>query len=238
MTPLIELDGVSVRRGDRLVLSDVTVSISAGRIVGVIGPNGAGKTTLIRTIGGRLPYQGSLRIAGSEVIDDPLRARQAVSIAAEPQGLSLHLTGLRYLGFIAAVERYAALTPHQAEMIALLDFASDIARPIKTYSHGMLKKLSIVASLNEAAPIYVYDEIFNGLDIVALAAMKSFFRSRVDAGKTVFICSHVLQVLFDWCDEVLLVSGATIARRWTGEALADYRGDYKAFESEAARYYR
>lgn len=233
---LINIEGLDVWRGDKAVLKDVNVKLNSGQIVGVIGPNGAGKTTLMEAIAARLPYkEGSINANGAEVADTILKTRSSVSFATEPLGLSLALTGRRYLDFVAAIEGYRALTSNQVDFAGLTDLADHLDRPMKTYSHGMLKKLSVAASLNDAASIYIYDEIFNGLDILSLQAMKGFFKNIAANGKLIIICSHFLQILFEWCDEVVLVNNQTIAKHWDTHELEIYAGDYNKFQDDAAR---
>ncbi|HXI87653.1 MAG TPA: ABC transporter ATP-binding protein [Parvularculaceae bacterium] len=235
---VLECNELTVRRGGALVLDKVSISLHAGRIIGIIGPNGAGKTTWMEAAAGRLAYSGgSIRVCGRSVIENILATRAVISMASVPTGPTLNISGWDYLNLVGAVEGYRPLTPIQAELANILGLGSSLDAAMKTYSHGTLKKLSVLASLNESAAIYIYDEIFNGLDIVALRAMKAFFRNIASSGSLVLVCSHFLQILFQWCDEVVLINRRQVAKHWDGPEIAAYGGDYEKFEADAIAYY-
>ena len=234
----VVLDDVTVKRGGAVVLSGVTAAFGEGRIVGIAGANGAGKTTLMGAMSGDVPYAaGSVTVLGREVVNDPKRTRRAVSVASVPRGPSEALTGLGYLRFAAMAEGYQAPSAAQVELAALTGLTPDLARPIRTYSHGTAKKLALVAAVGPEAPVLVLDEVFNGMDVVSLRAMRDFFRAMASEGALIFLCSHFLQILFGWCDEVAVIGGGGIARRWTREEIARFDGRYDDFEAEAIAYY-
>ena len=173
----IKISNLTVKRGEQSILSNLNLDLPTGEIIGLIGPNGAGKTTLLEVMTGRLAFNsGTIQVGEKIVIDDPLSVRRSTSFATTPSGVTLNLTGLDYLEIVAAVEMYAAPTKLQLDLMKVIDFDPNLLRRrMSSYSHGELKKISIIASLNENASLFVYDEIFNGLDLPSLKAMKTFF---------------------------------------------------------------
>ena len=231
----IKISNLTVKRGEQSILSNLNLDLPTGEIIGLIGPNGAGKTTLLEVITGRLAYNsGTIQVGEKIVIDDPLSVRRSTSFATTPSGVTLNLTGLDYLEIVAAVEMYAAPTKLQLDLMKVIDFDPNLLRRrMSSYSHGELKKISIIASLNENASLFVYDEIFNGLDLPSLKAMKTFFRDFSTEDRTIIVCSHFLQILFDWCDRIVLLNEKTIQNTWPPEDLEKFNGDYVLFEDQA-----
>jgi ABC-2 type transport system ATP-binding protein len=236
-TPLVAMQALCVRRGGKTVIDGLDLDLPRRGIIGIVGPNGAGKTTLIDVFSGRLAYSGgSVRVAGREVIDELMAVRRMISVASVPEGASLSLPGMDYLRLVGAAEGYAAPTPRQIRLAAILSMDDMLHAPISTYSHGTRKKLSLLASLGEAAAAYVYDEVFNGLDLVSMRALQEFFRDLAGEGKLVLVCSHFLPLLYGWCDGIVLIAKGAVARRWDRAALAGLDG-YQAFEGEAIVHY-
>lgn len=238
MSALVICNEVELRRGGKAVLSNVSLELVPGGIVGVIGPNGAGKTTLMSAIAARLPVAGgTITVNGYGVMDHPLQVRRSVSMASAPSSSVLAMRGVDYLHLVAAVEGYRAITASQLELIQILDFEATLSRRIGSYSHGMMKKLALVASLNDSRSVLIIDEIFNGIDVISMNKMKDFFKRQAEGGKLIMICSHFLQILFGWCSTVFVISNGTIPKIWDSNALEQFGGNYSQFEEDAVRYY-
>lgn len=234
---LFTVRNLNVQRGGRIAIDDLSIDIPQSGVIGIFGPNGAGKTTLMEVLAGRLGYNsGDVKMDGLDLIDHRMLVRRRVSFASVPSGIARNLSGADYLNLVGAAEGYNPLTTRQVEMIRILQMQDDLSRRISGYSHGMQKKLSIIASLNEQARVYVFDEIFNGLDIVSLRALRAFFRDLAASGKLICICSHFLQILFDWCDEVVLIAEGTVRRRWSKDEIDAFNG-YTEFEEAAIKHY-
>ena len=206
--PVIVADRLTLSRGGRAVLTGVDLTVQAGRVTGLVGPNGVGKSSLLAAAGGLLAYQGgSLRVGGREVADDPRAARRAARTASWPSPANHALTGAAYLAFLRAHRRDAWRADTAEAAAEASDLAPHLGRPITTYSHGTLAKLSLVAALGFEAETYLLDEALNGLDHRATTRLSALLRAEAAAGRAVVVASHALAVLHRLCDDVVVLTG-------------------------------
>ena len=217
MADLLQVRALTVRRAGRPVVTGVDLAVPEGSVTGLIGPNGAGKSTLMAAIGGRLPYEGSIRLAGQEVASDPWAARRAARTAFVPSRANAGLTGTDYLRFLRA-HRRAAYRPDAAERLTRalgLDTALD--RRIGTYSRGTARKLALLAAFAFETPLVLLDETLDGLDHGALLTARAFVRAEAATGRSVLLASHAASHLSEWCDTVMLMREGGVAGALPGE---------------------
>jgi ABC-2 type transport system ATP-binding protein len=223
----IELDGVTKSYGEVRALDGVSLRVRAGEIHGLLGPNGAGKTTLMRIIAGLVPQDsGEVFIAGLSARDAPRRTRRAVGFVPDSPFLYRYLTGRQYLEFVADLwglpedEKIKAVEDG-LKRFGLADRAEHV---IGSYSFGMRQKLAVAGALLQEPTVLVLDEPLTGFDPPSSRFMKDFLRSFADAGRAVFLSTHILELAHGLCDRVSIISdGRIILERETD-------GDTSSFE--------
>lgn len=191
----------------------ISLELKSGEIFGFLGPNGAGKSTTIKCIVGILSVtEGDISICGESMRTSPLLAKKHIGYVPDQHTVYDKLTGIEYINFMAdmyevsASEREARL-PYLADKFNMTDALS---RPIKTYSHGMKQKISVICALMHDPDLWILDEPLTGLDPQASFELKSMMREHADKGKTVFFSSHVLEVVEKVCDRVAIIDHGKI----------------------------
>jgi ABC-type multidrug transport system ATPase subunit len=230
---MIDLIDVTQHYGVRPVLKRINLHIDAGEIVVIVGPNGMGKTTLLGVMGGVLsPQHGEIRIGGlrrreSEEIERTIR-RQAVYLPDHPWLPALR-TGREFL--LAVGRLYGIgderLMEHADRLLALFDLDGHADTPVRSYSSGQQKKLSLCAALIADAPVLLLDEPFSGgLDPAGLLALKRLLQRRVTEQRhTVVLTSPVPEIVEEIAHRVIILRDGEVAafdtldglRRLTGE---------------------
>lgn len=205
MSPSIEIRDLVRRYGDFEAVRGLTLDIAGGEIFGLLGPNGAGKSTTLRVLSTLIrPSEGSVRIAGLDVVRDADDVRRHIGFVPEGAELYDALTGTEFLDLLADLH---ALDPAEARSRTaplLEDFAlsSEIARPVGDYSKGMKQKLLLVAALQHDPEVLLLDEPLDGLDVSAQERLKEILRRYSAMGRTVVYSSHILEVVERLCDRV------------------------------------
>jgi ABC-2 type transport system ATP-binding protein len=221
--PAIEARGLHKAYGERVVLDGIDFEVPAGKILGYIGPNGSGKSTTVRILCGLTPdYGGSVRVAGHDPREAPLAVKRAIGYVPENAVLYENLTVAEHLLFVGRMHALAdELDMHRAdELLAVFDLADRLGDRIATLSKGMRQKLLVTSALLHAPSVLVVDEPLSGLDVHAAILMKDLLRGLASEGRTVFYCSHVMDVVQRVCDEIAILHQGRIAARGTYEELA------------------
>ena len=195
MTHAIETRGLAKRFGDTRALDGVDLHIQAGTVYGLLGPNGAGKTTTIRILATLLkPDAGSAMVLGHDVVRDPRRVREKVSLTGQYASVDEDLTGRENLVLMG---RLLGLSWREARARAaeLLDaFGLDEAagRQVQTYSGGMRRRIDIAASLVAIPEILFLDEPTTGLDPRSRNQVWELVRRIAVEGTTVLLTTQYL----------------------------------------------
>ena len=219
---MIELRSIAKTYGRHTALHQLDLSVPAGEIFGFIGPNGAGKTTTIKIIGGIMaPTAGAVRIAGIDMAQDPVAAKQQIGFIPDRPYLYEKLTGMEFLQFTADVYRVAQDSFREKavrllDMFALADWEEEL---IESYSHGMKQRLIMCAALLHDPQVLVVDEPMVGLDPVAIRMVKNLFRDLADQGITVFMSTHTLAVAEDICDRIGIIHRGRLIAEGTLDTL-------------------
>jgi ABC-2 type transport system ATP-binding protein len=221
----LETSGLTRDFGAFRAVDQLTLHVPAGCFYGFLGPNGAGKSTTIKMLTGLLaPTSGRVRILGED-IDDPRRAlevKRRVGVVPENLALFDNLTAREYLTFIG---RMYGLTPETVrtrcdELLAMMDLAHDPRKLTLEFSHGMKKKLALAAALIPNPELLFLDEPFEGVDAVASRTLRDTLKQCVRRGATVFLTSHVLEIVEKLCTDVgIIVRGRLVHQG----AMADLR---------------
>jgi len=224
MTLAIETSGLTRRFGDFCAVDTLDLRVEAGRFYGFLGPNGAGKSTTIKMLTGLLaPSAGRIHILGEDV-SDPTRAlivKRRIGVVPENLALWENLTGREYLMFIGRM--YGMPIPvireRAEELLAVMDLLKDEKKLTMEYSHGMKKKLALAAALIANPDLLFLDEPFEGVDAVASRTLRDMLKRCVERGATVFLTSHVLEIVERLCTDVAIIARGQVVHQGSMEEL-------------------
>jgi len=222
----ISARGLTYAYGARTVLDAVDLQVRRGEFFGFLGQNGAGKSTAIRLLCGFLqPRQGEIRVAGVDVVKDPLELRRQAGVLSEDIALYDRLSGLEFLEFAGQMHGLSQSEANRRakDLLERLDLLEACARPIGGYSLGMRRKTAFAAALIHSPQVLFLDEPFNGVDTLStrtLCALLKWLAS--DRGVTVFFTSHVLEMAERLCDRIAILHAGRIVREGT---IAELRHD-------------
>jgi ABC-2 type transport system ATP-binding protein len=215
MTPIIDARGLAKRFGSVQALDGLDLTIEPGQLVALLGPNGAGKTTFVRTIATLVrPDAGAVRVAGHDVVDEPVAVRRAIGLAGQHAAVEPALTGrenLAVVGRLFGHPRRAA----RAQADAVLDqlgLSDDGDRLVRDYSGGMRRRLDLGASLVGAPKLLLLDEPTTGLDPASRLALWDTIGSLTAAGTDVLLTTQYLDEADRLADRIVIVDrGRVIA---------------------------
>ncbi len=207
---MLEIKNLTKRYGDSATnaVEDLSVSLRPGEIFGFLGPNGAGKSTTIKSLVGIYPFQdGDILVDGVSVKTDPLAAKRMIGYVSDNHAVFERLTGCEYINHIANLY---GVDPKDAEerteqLLDAFKLRAAFHRPIKSYSHGMKQKISVIAALVHNPRLWVLDEPLTGLDPQSTYQLKKVMRQHANAGNTVFFSSHILDVVENLCDRCCII---------------------------------
>jgi len=224
MSIAIETTGLTRRFGEFSAVDGIDLRVESGRFYGFLGPNGAGKSTTIKMLTGLLaPTRGSIRILGEEM-NDPDKSREIKRrIGVVPENLSLfdNLTGREYLTFIGRMYLLPITTVRERcdELLAIMDLTGEEKKLTLEYSHGMKKKLALAAALIPNPELLFLDEPFEGVDAVASRALRDTLKRCVGRGATIFLTSHVLEIVEKLCTDVGIIAKGKLVHQGSMEEL-------------------
>ena len=211
MTRAIETNGLTRRFGEFCAVDGLDLQVDRGKFYGFLGPNGAGKSTTIKMLTGLLaPSGGSMRILGEEM-SDPDRAREIKRrIGVVPENLALfdNLTAREYLTFIGRMYLLPIDTVRERcqELLSMMSLENEEKKLTLEFSHGMKKKLALAAALIPNPDLLFLDEPFEGVDAVASRVLRDILKRCVERGATVFVTSHVLEIVEKLCTVVGIIA--------------------------------
>jgi ABC-2 type transport system ATP-binding protein len=201
--------------GAQTAVDQLSLRVPEGSFYGFLGPNGAGKSTTINILTGLLaPTSGSAKVLGFDVASQDLEVKRRIGVV--PDGLHLfeRLTGeehLRFVGEIMGLDAKVA-RDRAGELLAAMDLTSSASKPISGYSHGMRKKLALSCALIHEPRVLFLDEPFEGVDAVATREIRELLQKLVaQRHVTVFLTSHVLEVVERLCTHVGIIMGGKVA---------------------------
>lgn len=212
--PLIELQGLTVRFGDRDILRNLTAALH-GRAIGLLGPNGAGKSTLINTLlGFYKPIAGSAKVFGRDIHKDLRTIRGLVGYMPENDAFISKMNAVSFvqmMGELSGLPSSVALE-RAHEALFYVGLAEARYRQLGTYSLGMKQLAKLAQAIVHGPKLLILDEPTNGLDPSARQRMIRMIREIRDGKEMrIVLCSHLLRDVEDTCDEVLILKQGQIA---------------------------
>jgi ABC-2 type transport system ATP-binding protein len=208
-SPAIHLQDLRKVYAGRPAVDGLTLTVARGCFFGFLGPNGAGKTTTIRMLMGLAPpTSGSIELLGRRMPDDAVEIRRRIGLVPDESLLFDYLSGPEFVEFVGrmyGLERPLAKS-RAAELIALFELDSAGTKLIGDYSKGMRKRVAMAAALIHRPDMFLMDEPFEGVDAVGARLMKEILIDQVRQGATIFLTSHVLEVVERLCDRVAIIN--------------------------------
>ena len=222
--PAIVVENLSRAYGSTWALCGLNLTVSAGEILGFLGPNGAGKSTTVKILTGMIkPTGGRALVAGMDVVQDPIAVKRRIGYVPESGALYESLTAREYLELVACLyhEPRPAARQRIDEMLDRFELSAARDQRLSEYSKGMKQKVLIASALMHRPDILFLDEPLTGLDANAALVVKELIRSLAAQGRTIFFCSHVLEVGERICTRIVIIDrGRAIADGAAGEIAA------------------
>lgn len=206
--PVLSASSVRKTYGRQVAVDGVALTVSPGRIHGLLGPNGSGKTTTLHIVTGLVrPDSGSVRIVDVEISDK--RSRSLFGFAPDDLPLPGTLTGAEYLRFHDSL-RSRNDAPRAALFCEALGIADDLDKLVSEYSHGMQRKIQLVAAVMHNPRLLILDEPFRGLDPEAASTLRSLILTFAEQGGAVLIATHDMLRAERDCDTVTVLHHGSV----------------------------
>jgi ABC-2 type transport system ATP-binding protein len=207
----------------------LSFEIPAGQVVGFIGANGAGKTTTMRMMATLdVPDRGRIRIGGHDVVLSPDKVREQVGWMPDKYGAYDYMSVWEYLDFFARAFGYRGEERKRRvdDVMAFTDLGPLAERPCDKLSKGQGQRLCLGRTLLHDPQILILDEPAAGLDPKARIEFKRLVRLLAEAGKTLFISSHILSELEEMCDAMLFIDAGRLVHLGSSESLKYAEGSF------------
>jgi ABC-2 type transport system ATP-binding protein len=207
-TPAIATQGLTRRFGDFTAVDNVSFQVAPGQFFGFLGPNGAGKSTTIKMLTGLLePTAGAIEILDQTFTASALDLKRQIGVVPEGMALLGRLTASEYLRFVGrmyGLDRDTTSTRTQ-ELLDFMQLANEPKKLVTDFSHGMRKKLALAAAVIHGPKVLFLDEPFEGVDAIAAGTLKSMLQGMIHRGATIFLTSHVLEIVERLCSHVAII---------------------------------
>jgi ABC-2 type transport system ATP-binding protein len=203
------------KRFEQPAVDGLDLRVPAGEFYTLLGPNGAGKTTTLRMVTGLIkPDRGSITVFGIDAMADPLAAKHVMAWVSDEPMVYDKLSPLEYLHFVAglwAVESDLA-EARARDLLGWLGLEAHAHDRCERLSRGMRQKVALAGALVHEPRLIILDEPFTGLDAGSARLVKSVLRERVDAGCSVIMTTHILEVAERMADRIgVMVAGRLLA---------------------------
>ena len=228
MDPIISIRHLNKYYGPRKVLSDISIDISPGQIIGYIGPNGAGKSTTVKILCGLISdFTGEVLIRNIDVKKNPVEVKSLIGYVPEMAELYDVLTPMEFLRFIGVLYNLPAeVAAGRAEiMLDAFGLAGNKDQRMDTFSKGMKQKVLIISGLLHNPEILILDEPLSGLDANSVIIVKDLLDKMASNGKTIFYCSHMMDIVEKVSDRIILINEGKVVADGTFEELKMKEGD-------------
>ena len=213
MTTTITVDNLTRSFGESNAVDHISFSVPRGQICGYLGPNGAGKTTTVKILTGMIkPTEGSAQIAGIDISKEAIQVKKLIGYVPESGALYENLTPYEYLIMIGSLYHMTERMLHDKinEFLRIFKLSDVKNDRMNTFSKGMRQKVVISAAFLHNPDVIFFDEPLNGLDAGSALLLKELIRRLADQGKTIFYCSHILEVVEKICDRVIIIDEGKI----------------------------
>jgi ABC-2 type transport system ATP-binding protein len=228
MQPIINIRHLSKQYGEKIVLKDISLDIYPGQIIGYIGPNGAGKSTTVKILTGIIQdYGGEVLVFGRNLREQVLEVKSKVGYIPELAELYDLLTPREYLSFIGKLYHLTdeVIEERSRKMLDSFSLLQNIDQRMDSFSKGMKQKVLITSGLLHNPSIVIMDEPLSGLDANAVILVKELLQALKQEGKTIFYCSHMMDVVEKVSDRIVLINNGSIIADGTIDELKQNSAD-------------
>jgi len=210
---MIHTENLSMRYGPLLALDDLSLRIEPGELFAFLGPNAAGKTTTIKLLTGLLhPTEGRASICGYDIRESPMEAKRRIGYVPDVAEFYDKLTPREFMEFIADlfVVDHAEAARKTGALFEQFDLDAHAAQRIENLSHGTRQRLAIASALLHEPEVIIIDEPMVGLDPRNARVVKEELKARSEAGVTVFMSTHLLNVAEELADRIGIINGGRL----------------------------
>ncbi len=213
--PCIELKHFSKKydANKHYSVHDVSFKVNPGEVFGFLGPNGAGKSTIIKSIVGMQTItEGNIEVCGYDVDRQAIESKLRLGFVPDHYALYENLTGREYINYIADLYRVDKETRDATieKYVERFQLTHSFDNQMKTYSHGMKQKITIMAALVHNPKVWILDEPLTGLDPTSIHEVKECMKDHAVAGNIVFFSSHIIDVVEKICDRIAIIKGGQL----------------------------
>lgn len=205
---MIRAIDLTKRFEDKTAVDHLTLTVYPGEIVGFLGTNGAGKSTTVKMLTGMLqPTSGAAEVAGFDVQRDPMEVKKRIGYIPESGAMYETLTPSEYLDFVASLYHldHALAESRFNDLLELFGILDAKDQRMAEFSKGMKQKVLISSALIHRPEVLFLDEPLNGLDANAAMIVKELLKKLAGQGKTIFFCSHILEVVERVCSRIIII---------------------------------
>jgi ABC-2 type transport system ATP-binding protein len=218
----IATEKLTRRFGALSAVDRIDLQVESGQFFGFLGPNGAGKSTTIKMLTGLLaPTSGRMALLGIDFAQRPVEVKRQIGVVPEGMGLFERLNAPEYLEFVGRMYGLDRATTRKRsdELLEFMQLADRSKTLIADYSHGMQKKLALAAAVIHGPRILFLDEPFEGVDALAAGALKELLARMTDRGVTIFLTSHVLEIVERLCSHVAIIKNGQLVAQGSMQQL-------------------
>lgn len=204
---MIKVRDLTKLYGTFAAVQGLDLEVQPGQLMGLVGPNGAGKTTTLRCLAGIIPpTRGSIHIANTDLLSDPVQAKQQLAFLPDEPRLFDHLTLRQHLEFVARLYQVEDGNTHAAQLLESLGLTGKADELPEALSRGMKQKAALACALLHRPKVVLFDEPLTGLDPLAIRHTKDTILQLARDGAAIILSSHLLPLLEELCTHVLIVS--------------------------------
>lgn len=216
---MIQVSGLVKDYGARRALNNISFHANQGEIVGFLGPNGAGKTTTMRILTGYMPpTDGTINVAGYDVVEESLEVRRRVGYLPETVPLYNEMTAFEYLKFMGELRHIPEADERALETLESVNLEGRANSFIGTFSKGMRQRIGLAQALLHRPEVLILDEPTIGLDPSQVVEIREVIRE-IGKDRTVLFSTHILSEAQQICDRVLIINKGKIVAEDTPENL-------------------
>jgi ABC-2 type transport system ATP-binding protein len=212
---VIETLEVTKHFGEVVALKDVSLNVYQGEFFGLFGPNGAGKTTLLRILTGQIaPDIGSVVTAGFSS-HDPISIKRAVGIVPEAETPPSFLTAQEVLELTCKIQKIKSTREHSEKWLNFFEIYDKKDVLCRDLSKGQKQKLMLASAFIHEPRLLLLDEPFINLDPLFQRKVREYLMSLIQKGRTIFMCTHILEIAERLCTRIAVVNGGQIVEEGT-----------------------
>ena len=228
MEPIIHIRNLEKSYGSKQVLKGINLEVYAGQVLGYIGPNGAGKSTTVKILCGLLSdYEGEVKVKGYDLKTDALKVKAMIGYVPELAELYDVLTPFEFLklmGSLYNLDENVSVTRIE-RMMAAFGLDQQLNQRMETFSKGMKQKVLIASGLLHNPDIIILDEPLSGLDANSVIIIKDLISKLAKEGKTIFYCSHMMDVVEKVSDRIILINQGVVVADGSFRELQQQEGN-------------